>query len=185
MRLQLKLFQLTSLYSPVGHRGVVNQSLPAGLGSDTCALGFNCSLFMIRTGGSCVKDMFQRWESCRQSKRSRLNPRSSRVCCVWQTKTQKVQHRGEGIFSHAGMFLLEQHGYTAWLCWLVKRIQICTTHLPRTDFSRTRFACRVVFYQTLSTLWREEGKTKCALFWEVGRNECKTKHSWREEMCDS
>lgn len=105
VQLWLKLFQFISLYSLVGHCGVVNQSLPAGLRFDTCALVFNCSLFMIRTGGSCVKDMFQRWESCRQSKRSRLNPWSSRVCCVWPTQCKKSSIGRRNIFSCWNVFI--------------------------------------------------------------------------------
>lgn len=42
-------------------------------------------------------------------------------------------------------FLLEQDGYTARLCWLVKRIQICATHLPHT----AHLACQVVLQHSL------------------------------------
>lgn len=36
-------------------------------------------------------------------------------------KKKKKAASGQEIFSHAGMFLLEQHGYTAPLCWLGKK----------------------------------------------------------------
>lgn len=39
---------------------------------------------------------------------------------MWEKKKKKAAS-GQEIFSHAGMLLLEQHGYTAQLCWLGKK----------------------------------------------------------------
>lgn len=78
---------------------------------------------MITTGGSCAKFKKVGFMSNRGANLADNITVVSRLLspaehCVGK---KKKAASGQEIFSHAGMFLLEQHGYTARLCWLGKK----------------------------------------------------------------